>query len=253
MKARFAFLACGVWLASVPVRAQEASLLDARHKITVNGEAVVTVPPDKIVIRLGIETWDASITTAKQKNNDIMKKAIAAIKECGVPAQNIQTDHLSIEPRWEKEYQREHFLGYFVRNTLLVTLTQTDKVEDLVTNALNAGVNYIHGIDFETTEFKKYREEARTLALKAAKEKAEKMAAVMGQTVGWPLQITEGYGGSPWSYYSSWGGWGYSRNPGMAQNTIQQMGGAGGEITDTIALGKISIRAGVSVTFELKP
>ena len=69
------------------------------------------------------------------------------------------------------------------------------------------GVNYIHGIDFQTTEFKKYREQARELALKAAKEKADKMAAVLGQSVGAPIQINESYSGSPWWYWSSWSGW----------------------------------------------
>ena len=42
--------------------------------ITVGGEAVVNVKPDKIVIRLGIETWDDNIANAKEKNNEILKK-----------------------------------------------------------------------------------------------------------------------------------------------------------------------------------
>lgn len=235
-----------------PVWAQQARMYDARPKITVNGEAVVNVKPDKIVVTFGIETWDAEIMTAKQKNNDILKKAIVAIKESGIPEKEIQTDHLSIEPRYKNDYRKEDFLGYFVRNAFVVTLAETDKVEELVTKVLQAGVNYIHGIDFQTTEFKKYREQARDLALKAAREKAEKMAGVLGQTVGTPIQISENYSGSPWWYYSSWGGWGYGRNQGMTQNAIQNVQGGSGEISETIALGKISIQANVSVTFELK-
>lgn len=38
----------------------------------------------------------------------------------------------------------------------------------------------------------------------------------------------------------------------MAQNVVQDARGESGEITDTIALGKISIRGNVTVTFELK-
>jgi len=237
-----------------PVGAQQTPTYDARPKITVGGEAVVNVKPDKIVINLGIETKDNDILTAKQKNNDILKKAVAAVKECGVAEKDIQTDHLSIQPRWRIEYQREDFLGYIVRNAFTVTLTDTAKVEELVTTVLQAGVNYIHGIDFQTTELKKYREQARELALKAAKEKAEKMAAVLGQSVGAPIQINENYGGSPWSYYSNWSGgaWGFNRSQGMSQNAFQNAGGGSGEISDTIALGKISIRANVNVTFELK-
>ena len=49
---------------------------DDRPKITVNGEAVVNVVPDKIVINLGIESWDPDITAAKQKNNDLLKRTL---------------------------------------------------------------------------------------------------------------------------------------------------------------------------------
>jgi len=236
-----------------PVWAQQEQMYDDRPRITVNGEAAVSVKPDKIVVTFGIETWDANIMTAKRKNNDILKNAVVAIKESGIPEKEIQTDHLSIEPRYKNDYRKEGFIGYFVRNTFVVTLTEPDKVEELVTKVLQAGVNYIHGIDFQTTEFKKYREQARDLALKAAKEKAEKMSGVLGQSVGAPIQINENYSGSPWWYYSSWSGWGYGRSQGMSQNVIQNVQGeSSGEMSDTIALGKISIRANVSVTFALK-
>jgi len=241
-----------VMLTSSALCAQQATLYDDRPKITVNGEAVVNVTPDKIVINLGIETWNPDIVVAKQKNNEIMRKALAAMKQLGVADKDIQTDHLSVEPRWKGEYRKEDFVGYFVRNTVAVTLTDTAKVEELVTRVLQAGVNYIHGIDFETTELKKYREQARELALKAAKEKADKMAAVLGQSVGAPIQINETYGGSPWSYWSSWMGWGYGRGQGMVQNIAQNAQTGSGEASDTIALGKISVRASVSVMFELK-
>jgi uncharacterized protein YggE len=251
MKARLTAAVLAL-LVVAPAMAQQSQTYDDRPRITVNGEAVVTVQPDKIVITLGIETWDPDVSVAKRKNNDILLKAVTAIKECGVPEKEIQTDHLSIEPRYKDSYRKEEFIGYFVRNTVAVTLTATDKVETLVTKVLESGVNYIHGIDFQSTDFAKYRDQARELALRAAKEKAEKMAAVLERKVGAPMQINENSGGSPWSYYSSWSGWGFSRNQGMMQNVVQNIPGGSGEISDTIALGKISIRAGVAVTFELK-
>lgn len=231
--------------------AQQTQTYDDRPKITVTGEAAVNVKPDKVVVSLGIETWNADINVAKQNNNDILKKAVAAVKECGVPEKEIQTDHLSIEPRWHESYEKRNFVGYFVRNTVVVTLSDVEKVENLVSSVLAAGVNHIHGLDFQTSEFKKHREQARELALKAAKEKADKMSAVLGQTVGAPIQISENYIGSPWSYWSSWSGWG-GRSAGMSQVQVQADRGGSGGISETIALGKLSIRANVSVTFELQ-
>lgn len=236
--------------ASTPLRAQQTAIFDDRPKITVNGEVVVNVKPDKIVITFGIETNDNDISAAKQKNSEIMRKALVAIKECGVEEKNIQTDFLSIEPRWQREYASDRFLGYFVRNTFVVTLNDTKKVEQLVTEVLQAGVNNIHGIEFQTTELRKYREQARELALKAAQEKATKMAAIFSQSLDTPIQINENYGGPAGRYYSSWRGWG--RDQWSSQNIVQEAPNFTGEISDTIALGKISIRANVTVTFTLK-
>ncbi len=113
------------------IHAQQTQLFDDRPKITVNGEAVVKVQPDQIIITFGIETSDSNIMVAKQKNNDIMKKAIVVIKESGIEDKDIQTDYLSIEPRYENNYNKRVFLGYFVRNTFVVTLSEPDKVEEL--------------------------------------------------------------------------------------------------------------------------
>jgi uncharacterized protein YggE len=76
------------------------------------------------------------------------------------------------------------------------------------------------------------------LALTAAREKAEKMAAVLGCTVGKPLEIRE----TPVTWYSS----------NMSQNRIQDTREPSAEGVQSMAPGKLSIRAGVSVTFELK-
>ena len=239
-------------MAMCSIKAQQNQLFDDRPKITVNGEAVVKVQPDQIIITFGIETWDKNIMAAKQENNDILKKAVVVIKESGIPDKDIQTDYLSIEPRYGDNYEKRNFIGYFVRNTFVVTLAEPDKVENLVTGVLQSGVNYIHSINFQTTEFKKYREQARELALNAAKEKAEKMAGTLGQLIGNPIQISEGYGGANW-YYSSWNGWGYgSRSNYMSQNVMQNIESGSGEISETIAIGKISIKANVNVVFELK-
>jgi uncharacterized protein YggE len=131
----------------------QAQQFDDRPKIMVNGEAVVKVQPDQIIITFGIETWDKEIMLAKQKNNDIMQKALNVIKDAGIPDKDIQTDYLSVEPRYYDSYEKKDFIGYFIRNTFVVTLSNPEKVEELVKRS-SIRVNYIHGIDFQTTEFK---------------------------------------------------------------------------------------------------
>ncbi|MGD9128708.1 MAG: SIMPL domain-containing protein [Planctomycetia bacterium] len=223
-------------------------------QITVSGSAMVNVKPDKVVLSFGIKTFDEDVMTAKNQNDTILKKALASLKALEIPAKEIQTNQLSIAPRYEDHHMHQQLLGYEVSNAFIVTLTDPAKVEPLVTQMLQDGVNYVHGIDFQTTEFKKYREQARELALKAAKEKAEKMAAVLDQKVGAPLQITENsyYGGSS-RYISAWSWWGGRGSVGMAQNVVQNVqSGGGDDLVETIALGKIAIKAQVNVSFRLQ-
>jgi len=216
-------------------------------KITVSGEAVVKVSPDRVMVTFGIETMDPDLEKAKLANDRILQAAIKAITGCCAETKNVQTSHLSIEPRY-RDYTRrtpEDFLGFFVNNIFAVTLNDPAKIEQLLTVALQAGVTNIHDLSFETTEFKKYREQARELALQAAREKADKMAAVLGAKAGAPLEITEG--GAGWWYYSGWRG----REGGMSQNVMLSVGEASSELYGSVALGQIGIRASVSVTFAL--
>ena len=124
-------------------------------------------------------------------------------------------------------------------------------MESLTTKMFAAGVNHVNMVEFQTTEFKRLREQARELALKAAREKAQKMAAVLGCTIGKPLSVSESDAVS--SYWSSWIDWdGAATSLTMSQNKDRDSRAAGGGDTESMALGKISIRASVSVEFELK-
>ena len=87
-------------LTTSPLAAQQPPTVD-QPKITVTGEALVYAKPDKVILNFGIETRDTQLLVAKRKNAEIWKKAAAAIKESGVPDKDVQTDYLSIEPRYK--------------------------------------------------------------------------------------------------------------------------------------------------------
>ncbi len=215
--------------------------------IQVSGTAVVKVKPDRVVIRFGIETIDRNIGVAKKENRAVYDRAMAAIKACGLKQEAVQTDHLSIEPRYTGGYgqAKRELIGYATRVAFAVTLDDPAKIEDLTTKVLEAGVNRLHGVTFETRDYKKHREEARRMALLAAREKAEKMAATLGLEIGPATRIVEGGGGI--NPYPTWG-WG--RSGGMSQNVVSSVPAA--PDNGPLALGKLSIRATVNVTFLLK-
>jgi hypothetical protein len=216
--------------------------------VTVTGEAEVKVVPDEVVLTLGVETVNKELLAAKSENDRRVKAIIKAASDAGVAAKDVQTDFIQIEPRYRDGYEQKDFIGYFVQKTVVVTLRDVSKFESLLTAVLQAGANYVHGIDFRTSALRKHRDEARALAIKAAKEKAAALAGDLGKRIGNPRSIQEGSMGS-WSSYGGWWGRGYGQA--MTQNVIQSVqGGTSG--SEAFAPGTISVKASIGVTFELE-
>ena len=187
---------------------------------------------------------------AKRQNDERVQRVLAAANYFGVEEKYIQTDFINISPEYEyRSSDIDKIVGYRVGKTIQITLRDINQFDDLLTSALEAGANYVHGIDFRTTELRKYRDQARALAIKAAEEKAQALAEELGRNAGEPQSIVEQSSGW-WSSYNSW--WGSRWGNYMSQNVIQNAGLQAFTTEDGTALGQISVNASVHVTFELK-
>jgi len=227
----------------LPATMASAQPTPPQRTISVSGNAEIRVAPDEVLLTVGVETNAMAIEAARSTNDTRVKAIVQAAREQGVPADRVKSEFLNIDPR----YESRQFLGFYARRSLTITLRDIAKFEPLLSAVLSAGANYVHGIDFRTTRLREHRDEARRLALVAAREKAAAMAAAMNATLGDPISIHEGSSGW-WSPYASW--WG-SRGGMMSQNVVQSGGGGGGSSDDALVPGQISVNASVNVTFEL--
>jgi uncharacterized protein len=128
-------------------------------------------------------------------------------------------------------------------------LKDTTKFEKLLQAGLKAGANKINDVVFSTSELRKYRDQARAMAVKAAIEKAHDLATAAGVRIAdKPLNINSSSSGGLWYGY----GWRRSYGYG-AQNAVQNYAGVGGSAADgSVALGKISVTATVEVIFKIE-
>jgi uncharacterized protein YggE len=237
------FLCLGLFFAPGP------SAGEGPRTVTASGDAEIRVVPDEVILTLGVETDDLDLGVAKEENDRRVEAVIGTADEHGVPPERVRTDFLSINPRYRDYNLRAEFLGYLVRKTVVIRLRDISKFEALLSSALEAGANYVHGIDFQTTELLQHRSRARQLAIIAAQQKAHALAGQLGQQIGKPRSISEGYSG----WYSSYGRWwGHGGGSRMSQNVVQNLGSSGSASADgPTAPGQISVTATVSVTFEL--
>lgn len=216
------------------------------RSVSTTGEATVYVTPDKVVVTFGIETFNSELDGATAANKAAAATFVKAIKDLGIEEKDIQTDMLQVEIRYHTDSARHNQIeGYFARRSYSIKVRDTKLFEKLVETGLKQGANQLQSVLFQTTELRKYRDQARQMAIKAAKEKALLLAKELECTIGKPRSISEGYGGS----YFGRGSWGGNYNN-MAQNVMQAMP-AGPSESETLPLGQIAVPASVSVSFDL--
>jgi len=222
------------WLSGAQAEKPEV----APREVLVTGDAEIKVVPDQVILTIAVETLDHDLLTAKQQNDDRVKKVLAVTAQFKIEPKHVQTDQVTIEPRTRTTNQKEEFLGYAVRKSVVICLKDMARFETVLMALLKAGTNRVDGVQFQTSELRKYRDKARLMAIRAAHDKAAALAGELGQKVGRPRSITEN-GASM-----------VRRGYGNIQNESASVGDGGGGDSG-FAPGQISVSASVTVKFDL--
>lgn len=257
-------------LSVVPVRLHQAHIMKTRliigialttlsltsafsqvlPQISVSGSAEVKVAPDQIHLSVGVETRHENLAEAKRQNDDRVSSALSFLKRSGVKDKDVQTDFMGVEPVYDNDVSRTKPVAYIVQKSIGIRLTKVSTFEGVLTGLLTNGVNYVHGIDFRTSELRKHRDTARAMAIQAAKEKADALASELGVKRGKVYSITENYWGGWWSWSGSY--WRSRGGGGMQQNVAQNAGGASEATEGALSVGQISVSATVNVSFLIE-
>jgi uncharacterized protein len=235
---------------AVQTTQQSTPACDANRSVQVSGTAAINVVPDRVLIQLGVQSNGVTTREVQAANSAAIEEVMRALKAQGIPDKDIATDWYVIEPVYD-DYSSLYIKGYRINNMVAVTLREVSKTSKVIAAALEAGANQVVNVEFYTSELRKYRDQARELAVKAASEKAQALAQSAGAETDCVLHISE----NTWSYYT---GWWYGRGQNLwTQNTTQNAaptaGSDGSSSTgEPVSLGMISIRAEVGVTYGLK-
>ena len=242
MKAQLASL---LILVSLTASAQ----LRQQPQISVTGSAEVKVPPDEIRLNVAVETRGETLEPVRAENDNKIVTSLAFLKRCGLSDNDVQTDLISVQPDYD--YGRSHVrpVAYIVRKSVEIRLTNITEFQTVLTGLLTNGINVVDGIDLRTTQLRKYRDQARAMAARAAKEKAGALAAEFGAKLGKPCAISI-------FENSGWSGW--NRNGGLnGYNNVVQNGATAGAASpddggEAFAAGQISVSATVNASFLIE-
>jgi uncharacterized protein YggE len=217
-------------------------------QVTVSGSAEVRVAPDEILIHAGVEIRNDNLDQARQQNDERMKKVLSFLKNSGVSGKDVQTDFINIAPDYDR-LRASKVQTYIVRKFIEVRLTNTSNLETILTGMLDAGVDRINNVEFRTTQLRKYRDQARAMAIKAAREKADALCAELQVKRGKPLNINASESAGYWNPYASMG---YNVAANNVQNMAQDPGTSSDSPNQTLSLGQVSVSATVNVSFQIE-
>lgn len=226
-------------LLKVNAQVEPFSLIELKEQtkppvIEVFGTAIIKVVPDKMNWTVNVQVDMDDVKEAKYQHDKSISKVLNILEEEGIPSKDIQTSGVRINKRLNP-YGNEKKFG--VTNNIWFTIYDIDKYDRLTEKLTEIDDVYINSINLESTKAIETREQARTDALIAAKDKAEKMAETLGMSIGEPLLIQE----QSVSYYF----------PVLSNVMTPTSGQFDYQTEGTFSEGTINITAKVMVTFKL--
>src|SRR6266536_671391 len=182
MKSRHVlWLAAGLLLASAfagigaPMFARAVGGEAKPGTVEVNGTGTVTVVPDTATLSFGVTTEGKTAAEALATNSAEAAKVIAALKRAGVAAKDIQTQFVSLSPRYTD--RGDEIVGYTASNSVGAVVRDLGSAGAVIDGAVAAGANQVSGPSLSPSdESAQYRE-----ALKAAVADARAKAEALGQ------------------------------------------------------------------------
>ncbi|MFV5687862.1 SIMPL domain-containing protein [Flavobacterium sp. ZT3R25] len=205
-------------------------------QISVNGEGKVKVVPDQVTILATIETKGNNAKEVKKQNDQKTEAVLKFIKKMNLDSADYKTQRVSLNPEYDYEKKKHN---YNATQTIEILLKDLSKYDELMEGLVDEGINRIDNVTFQSSKLSQYQSEARKLAMKEAKLKAEDYVSFLGQKVGRAMTISDNsqtFYPQPIRY--------------AAMKTMEMSDAAAPR--ETLAVGEINITSNVSVSFILE-
>lgn len=214
-----------------------AALPQEKQKVVdVTGSATIEVQPDIMYWEVRIQDDHDNMQSAVNNNESSVSKILEYLKTQGVKSEKVSTSGLRVNKNIT--YYDPKVKKYTVTNYIYFSVGDINMYSKLTDYFVSFDNVYINSTTLAYSGEIETRKQARINALKAAKEKAEMMAAVFGKEIGDPIMISE----EPvYSYFTN------------SMNNVYTPGDYSGiDSGPAFSRGMVAVTAKVKVTFALK-
>lgn len=199
-------------------------------KISVTGEAEITLQPDQIYIRIGVDERNSNARDVHKKVMEEIGKVLdylrkrKDIKELKTTSVRLQTVN---------DYQTKE-TSYSGHESLSFVLLDMKAYDDVILQLIDMGINNIEQVSFQSSKAKEQQEALLKQAVENARKKATVLAGELGQKVGKAIYISDTYSSSP------------------EPVPMYKMAALSSDSGSSVEGGDIKLSATVNVEFELK-
>lgn len=202
--------------------------------ITVSGEGIVKVTPDRVKIKVRVENQGQTANEVKSETDKSVSKILDFLKKEKISKNDFQTDYINLNKTYDYNKKETY---YKAEQSINITLINIDQYSKIMTGLMNSGVNRIDGVTFENSKIAEYEKQARVKAVENAKEKAEDYAQSLNLKVGPAQMVSESGSSSP--------------QPVMLRTMSADAMGTSNQPDSPIAIGQIEIRQKVEIRFAI--
>lgn len=221
--------------------------------ISVTGKGEVYALPNIATFDFMINAKEADATTAQNKASETMKEILAYLKEKGVEEKDIKTSMYNLNPRYEypeimctqrgycpPQMGEPTLIGYEVSQSVTVKVRDTAKIGEIISGVGEKGAQNVSTPSFTIDDQDIFKAQAREIAIKDAKAKADVLAKNLGTRIVRMRGYWEEEGGAR-PYY------------GMGGDTMM----AKAEMADValpaqLPIGENTITAVVTISYEIR-
>lgn len=169
--------------------------------LDVSAEGRTTRVPDLATIRAGVVSQGTTAAAALSDNAKAMAAVLAALKRAGVAARDIATASVALQPQYRyAENQPPVVTGYQASNSVSVRFRDVARSGAILDALVAQGANQIDGPNLSIDQPDAALDEARTDAIRRARQRADLYAKAAGMSVARIVSIAESgqdAGGSP--------------------------------------------------------
>ncbi|MEK7627186.1 MAG: SIMPL domain-containing protein [Patescibacteria group bacterium] len=264
----YSFLTLLIVALTVYISIQSINILDSgdnnnENTITISAEGKVDAVPDVARVNFSVMAQGKTPKEVQQQVSEKMNKIIDFIKNQEVDAKDIKTLNISVNPQYYYSYDYPRIpcplmsevyppssfpiscppkspviIGYEANQTLDVKIRKLNDVGDIIDGAVENGATQVGGINFSIDDPDELKAQARELAFKKAREKADSLAKIAGMKIKKVVTFSESDGYFPLYY-----------------GIMDAKGMGGGMETGTetsVEPGSQEVTVTMNVTFEIK-